>query len=192
MLDRYPPIEPPAFASGGVCYKDSPTLFNFFFNIFYNFKIQSVANPVLCIDTLGADKEEAVGLYPCKGDLKNPGYRQHYTLRNHRDIYIEDSAGECLDFNHGKVLLYPCKFNQDNQYFRYDLNTKQIYCGRKRDNNCIEMDPKMKNVFVAKCYESKNTQKWNWGSVNETMLRNWADYGKPILDKLERKDFNLS
>jgi hypothetical protein len=152
-------------------------------------KIQSVANPVLCIDTLGAEREEPVGLYPCKGDLNNTGYRQTFALRAYRDILIEDSNTECLDISRGKVLLYPCKFNQENQYFRYDLNTKQIFCGKKRDNNCIEMDPKMKTLFVAKCYENKNTQKWNWGFVNETMLRNWGKFGKPILDKIEQEDF---
>lgn len=86
-------------------------------------------------------------------------------------------------------MLYACKFNQDNQYFRYDFDTQQIYSGRKRDNNCIDMDPKLKTVFIAKCHESKQSQKWNWGFVNETMLKNWADFGKPILDEMEKQDF---
>jgi hypothetical protein len=75
---------------------------------------------------LGADRDEPVGLYPCKGDLVKPGYRQTYTLRIHRDIAIEDSNSDCLDFNRGKIIVYSCKFAQENQYFRYDLDTKQI------------------------------------------------------------------
>lgn len=55
-------------------------------------------------------------------------------LRTHRDISIEGTNSDCLDFNDGKVLAFSCKFKQENQYFRYDLDTKQIFCGRKRDN----------------------------------------------------------
>jgi polypeptide N-acetylgalactosaminyltransferase len=50
------------------------------------------------------------------------------------------------------------------------------------------MDGKLKTIFTSKCDESKKTQKWNWGFVNETMLRKWPDYGKPILDKIELED----
>ncbi|CRK91593.1 CLUMA_CG005247, isoform A, partial [Clunio marinus] len=168
MLDRYPPIEPPPFAFGG---------------------IKSMAEPKLCIDTLGADKEESVGLYPCKDSLENPGYRQTFRLRMHRDISIEGSGSECLDVSKNQILIYHCKFIQENQYFRYDLDTKQIICGPKRDNRCVDMDPKIRTVFVSQCYDGKLTQKWEWGFVNETMLRDWPNYGKPILDPLELSEF---
>lgn len=152
-----------------------------------------MANPNLCIDTLGAEREEPIGLYNCKGTLENPGYRQTFRLRNHRDISIEGSNSECLDFNHGKVLVYGCKFEQENQYFRYDLETQQIFCGPKRDHMdriCIDMDPKLKEIFTSTCHVSKNTQKWKWGLVNETMLQNWVKYGKPVSDLIELKDLN--
>lgn len=148
-----------------------------------------MAKPEFCIDTLGAEREEPIGIYPCKDNLEKPGYRQNFRLRNHRDIYIEDTNTDCFDFNHGKVLLYSCKFLQDNQYFRYDLDTKQIFCGRKRDNKCIELNLKKQTLNVSPCDAKKITQKWKWGFVNETMLRNWADFGKPILDKVEALDF---
>lgn len=140
------------------------------------------------MDTLGAGREEPVGVYPCKKTLDNPGYRQTMRLRVHRDISIEGSNSDCLDFNHGKVLVYACKFKQENQYFRYNIDTQQIFCGRKRDNNCIDMDPNYKTVFMSPCDDQKDTQKWNWGFVNETMLRNWVEYGKPILDEDELID----
>lgn len=151
-------------------------------------QIQSVENQKYCIDTLGAEREEVVGLYFCKNTLRNPGYRQSFRLGTHRDILIEDSNSDCLDVSHGKVLLFSCKFKQENQYFRYDLGTKQIFCGRKRDNNCIDMDPKFKTVFVSKCNSLKNSQKWNWGFTNETMLNNWTQFGKEIIDKDELND----
>ena len=147
-----------------------------------------MAAPTHCVDTLGAEREERVGLYPCKGKLVNPGYRQTYKLRHYRDISIEMSNSDCLDFNHGKILSFPCKFKQENQYFRYDPDTKQIICGPKRDKNCMDMDPKEKTLFYSRCNANKITQKWNWGFTNETMLRNWVEYGKAILNKTELMD----
>lgn len=147
-----------------------------------------MAKPDLCLDTLGADRGEPLGLYPCKGELTNPGFRQTYRLRLHRDISLENSNNDCLDSNQGKILLYNCKFMQDNQYFRYDLETKQIICGPKRNNVCMDMDPRLRTVFVSTCNAQKQSQKWTWGFANETMLMNWTEYGKEILDKIELED----
>lgn len=114
-----------------------------------------------------------------------------FRLRNHRDISIEDSNSDCFDVNSGKIIVYACKFGQENQYFRYDLETQQIFCGPKRKNQCIDMDPRLKTVFVAPCAAKKKTQMWKWGFSNETMLTNWAKYGKEILDKGELTDMTI-
>lgn len=50
------------------------------------------------------------------------------------------------------------------------------------------MNAVSKTVFYAKCNAEKLTQKWNWGVVNETMLRDWVHFGKPILDEGELAD----
>lgn len=89
------------------------------------------------------------------------------------------------------VLVFPCKFNQENQYFRYDIDSQQIFCGPKRDNNCIDIDMKTKLLIVTNCSSEKVTQKWVWGFHNETMLRNWANFGKAIIDEDELKEFTL-
>lgn len=88
-------------------------------------------------------------------------------------------------------MVFPCKFKQENQYFRYDPETKQIFCGRMRDNICIDSDPSKDKVFYTNCDATKATQKWTFGTVNMTMLSDWANFGKPILDPLERRDFGL-
>lgn len=127
-------------------------------------------------------------MYACKGDINKFNSRQTFRLRNHRDISVENSLSECLDLSKGKIIVYNCKFQQGNQYFRYDLDTKQIFCGRKRSQKCIDMDPSTNMIVVSTCDVSKNTQRWTWGAVNETMLKNWVDYGKPILDAFELDD----
>lgn len=48
---------------------------------------------------------------------------------------------------------------------------------------------KLKTLTVATCYEGKKSQKWKWGFVNETMLRNWMEFGKPIKDEVELEYF---
>jgi Ricin-type beta-trefoil lectin domain len=134
-------------------------------------------------------QDTRVGVDKCDGNLQKPGWRQAFRLRNHRDIFIDSSDKDCLDKNNDQLIFYGCKYKQENQYFRYDLDTKQIYCERKRDNNCIDMDPSSKTLFIGACDQNKTTQQWNWGFVNETMLRDWAKFGKPILDPDEKSDF---
>lgn len=50
------------------------------------------------------------------------------------------------------------------------------------------MNPVSKTVFYGTCNPEAITQKWNWGFVNETMLRDWVNFGKPILDEGELAD----
>lgn len=56
----------------------------------------------------------------------------------------------------------------------------------------MDINLKLKTLIVSSCDPEKITQKWNWGFVNETMLRNWVDYGKPILDEEELSDLSLN
>lgn len=60
-----------------------------------------------------------------------------------------------------------------------------------RDNLCIDSDPIYRTIFYSNCDPNKKTQKWIFGSVNVTMLSDWANFGKPILDRDERTDFGL-
>lgn len=147
-----------------------------------------MANPSFCIDTLSDERETQVGIYTCKGNLSDPGWRQTFRLRVHRDISLERSNNNCLDLHNFKIINYHCKFNQDNQYFRYDLNTNQIYCGPKRNNLCVEVNMRTKLLTYATCNSEKLTQKWKWGFVNETMLNDWINFGKPIIDQQEMMD----
>lgn len=147
-----------------------------------------MANPEFCVDTLDTEREKQVGLYPCRKNLTHPGWHQEFKLRNHRDISVEKSNSDCLDFNGNKILYYSCKFRQENQYFRYDLRTQQIYCGSKWMNQCMDYDLRTKLLIYAVCDEKKVTQKWKWGFVNETMMSDWLGYGNPILDAKEIED----
>lgn len=52
----------------------------------------------------------------------------------------------------------------------------------------MDVEGSTKKLIATKCDEGKKSQKWNWAFVNETMLRNWVEYGKPIKDLREIED----
>lgn len=167
MHDFFPPVDYPPFAWGA---------------------IQSVFNPALCIDTYGKQEHAQLNLYACADDLQNPQKTQFFTLRHFRDIELRNTMF-CFDQDESGVLsTNVCHHMQANQYFRYDLDTLQIYHGGESRDECLEMDAeKTENgaVFLAKCDDKSALQKWKFGNVNETALRNWMRSGREILDQEE-------
>jgi hypothetical protein len=130
-------------------------------------------------------------MYYCSDNKKRPQDNQHFTLRFYRDIATA-SLENCLDaYTPGdkkELKMGGCHNGQGNQYFRYDLETKHIYHGPIRNKNCIETDIKTQTVYVTKCDLSKLSQKWQWGFVNETNVKNWLGYGSKIIDQQEIRD----
>lgn len=107
---KYPPIEPPDFASG---------------------TIQSVAHPNLCADTLGRshNSEHSVGVFPCAANHREPQGSQFYALSYYKDIRLKGSM-RCWDVpGQGRnidVLFYDCHLQQGNQGWRYHLVNKLL------------------------------------------------------------------
>ena len=52
----------------------------------------------------------------------------------------------------------------------------------------MDVDESSKIIITSTCDRKKKTQKWQWGFVNETMVRNWIEFGKEILDYQEIVD----
>lgn len=67
----------------------------------------------------------------------------------------------------------------------------QIICGSMRQKNCMEVVENDRSLIVSQCDEKKKAQKFRWGYVNETMLRNWGAFGKEILDVQEIEDLRV-
>lgn len=70
------------------------------------------------------------------------------------------------------------------------MDTQQIFSGPKRLNTCIETNVETQTIYTAKCDSKKLNQKWKWGFVNETNVRNWLGYGKEIMDKQEVEELS--
>lgn len=105
LVEKYPPRNPPPFASGA---------------------IQSLANPLYCVDTLMKRHQSPVGLYLCSPDLVNPSGTQKWRLTDFRDIR-NDHFELCIDVNmNGRTdeqpaTMWACHQDQGNQLMRYDL-----------------------------------------------------------------------
>jgi Ricin-type beta-trefoil lectin domain len=111
-------------------------------------------------------------------------------LRFYRDISVGTYGhGGCLDvYGEGEkrdIRVEKCHFGQGNQYFRYDMDTMQIYHSAKHLDRCVEIHTETYTVFETKCNSTSNTQKFRWGFVNETNIRNWLGYGSRIVSQQE-------
>lgn len=138
-------------------------------------------------------KESPLGIYYCGSNKKRPQNNQHFILRYYRDISDADMES-CFDsFGEGtkrELKTFSCHHGQGNQYFRYNLKTKQIIHGPTRNNHCVEVDIGTQSVYVTNCNQNKKEQKWIWGFVNETNLNKWLTYGSPINDPQEITDLS--
>lgn len=111
LVEKYPPIEPPDFASGA---------------------IQSVSHPNLCVDTLNHAIGGTPGLYTCAANLTHPQINQNFVLSWHKDIRVFGTT-KCWDVStsvdNAPIVFYDCHGQQGNQFWRYDLvRNLVIYC----------------------------------------------------------------
>ena len=165
MLDRFPLVDNDDFASG------------------------TIRNKVIgkCIQTTDHDHGSLVSLAVCSHNKTNPVHQQHFMLRYYRDIMIHGKS-DCLEGSEQSLTYARCHYEQGNQYFRFDVDTLQLYWGRKRHNLCVDADPKTLKVFIEQCDLEKETQKWIWGFSRVSSLRKWIDFGAKILDENEIAD----
>lgn len=100
LMEKYPPIPLPDFASG---------------------IIQSEANPSLCADTLN---QQRVGLYSCSPDKINPQSTQNFALSWQRDIRQRNSE-QCWDVSesgNAPVAMFGCHGEKFLVHLFYLLN----------------------------------------------------------------------
>lgn len=99
---KYPPVEPPDFASG---------------------TIRSVTHTNLCADTLNHGNGQSVGLFTCADNHLHPHLNQYFVLSWHKDIRVHGTT-KCWDvstsYTNAPIIFYDCHGQQGNQYWRYD------------------------------------------------------------------------
>uniref|UniRef100_A0A182YBP2 Polypeptide N-acetylgalactosaminyltransferase n=1 Tax=Anopheles stephensi TaxID=30069 RepID=A0A182YBP2_ANOST len=161
LLVRYPPRDPQPFASG---------------------RVQSMANPKLCLDSLNHQAKEPIGLYACAANKTHPQNNQFFTLSYHRDIRVR-SNDKCLDASKlgDEIVLFSCHESQGNQMWRYDYESNMIIHGKDHLGRCLEADLSTNKLFLRSCDKEKSSQRWSWGYINFVHLQNWDVYGAKFL-----------
>lgn len=154
---KYPPVEPPDFAYG---------------------TIKSLADPTICVDTLGHGTHNPIGLFHCADNALEPQQSQNFALSWHKDIRIRRRT-VCWDLPtsepNAKVILYDCHGQQGNQYWKYDLEKQWIVHGH--NNKCLDCDPQARSLFVNNCNPNNENMKWEFGYVNVTALNQFDKVG---------------
>ncbi|KAL7025906.1 hypothetical protein ACKWTF_013688 [Chironomus riparius] len=171
MLERYPIHEYQHFASGGIrLFEKNDT----------------------CLEISGdSDYGESsrLEIQKCDPNIVHPHEYQYFILRHFRDIQIRGRSDCIQNARRGNGFTYAhCHYKQGNQYFRYDIETMQIFWGPKRNNLCLDVDFETKQVIASKCDKHNKHQKFVFGKVNLAMLKSWLEYGANILDDKEVKD----
>ncbi|CAB3377482.1 Hypothetical predicted protein [Cloeon dipterum] len=152
---KYPPIEPPDFASG---------------------KIRSLAIPDYCVDTKHHNKDETVILDKC-GQSGNS--EQEFVLSWHKDVRPKGRS-MCWDVpsaseKRSPVKLWGCHGMQGNQFWRYYPEKKQLVHGGNR--LCLDCDRVTHELFVTGCEDGVETQKWEFEKPDLKALANWDNAG---------------
>ncbi|ROT71654.1 hypothetical protein C7M84_010013 [Penaeus vannamei] len=152
LVKVYPPVEPPDFASG---------------------RIQSIVDSNLCVDTRYKRHGDRFGLQEC-----GHGGEQSFHLTWHKDIR-PGKRSVCWDVSSGDaqapVLLYNCHGMGGNQMWKYDPDKKWLVHGG--NPRCLDCNPGNKELFVAMCDPSRDTQKWSFEKYDAQRLAKWDQAG---------------
>ncbi|XP_063232674.1 putative polypeptide N-acetylgalactosaminyltransferase 10 isoform X1 [Bacillus rossius redtenbacheri] len=154
---KYPPIEPPDFASG---------------------EIRSVAAPELCVDTEHKPADQQFGLKPCLADKKGGSGEQEFVLTWHKDVRPKGRT-MCWDVasvqDKAPVTLFSCHGMQGNQLWRYNPDHQWLVHGG--NPRCLDCDPGRQTIFVTTCDPTSQTQRWRFEHVDLKALADWDHVG---------------
>ncbi|KAH8302853.1 hypothetical protein KR044_011324 [Drosophila immigrans] len=155
LMKTYPPVDPPAYASGA---------------------IQNIGDPELCIDTLGRRRHNRMGIYHCASNLVKPQKSQYWVLSWKRDLRLHRKK-DCLDVQlwdkNAPVWLWDCHGQKGNQYWYYDYHTRMIVHGIEA-KRCMELLPLTEDLVVNTCDPNNKYMKWTFGEVNKSALDNYS------------------
>ncbi|TDG44917.1 hypothetical protein AWZ03_008648 [Drosophila navojoa] len=152
FLAKFPPVEPPAYASGA---------------------IESLAFKDQCLDCLNLGSNHPVGLYACAHNRTHPQENQNWALTAHRELRRMDDA--CLDVQdshpNATVWMWDCHNQGGNQFWYYDRQHLWLVHGH-HGRNCLEafVENGVSKVVTNRCDEHNERQRWRIGHVNDTLL----------------------
>lgn len=96
-----------------------------------------------------------------------------FILTLEKGIKYNDTNDQCL--NADKLTFSNCHHQGGGQYFKFDLQTRQIT--NPSSNRCLSSDNKNGTVFMSVCDIKNVEQKWKWSYENRTALMDWENTG---------------
>lgn len=97
----------------------------------------------------------------------------NFTLTLDKSIRYNDENDQC--FESDRLNLFNCHHQGGNQYFKFDLQTRQII--NPKSNSCLSSDNINGTLFMSACDIKNQDQKWTWSYANQTALMNWNSTG---------------
>ena len=152
MIERYPPFyQVPVFASGA---------------------IKSLAGEGnLCLSG-NHELEDPLTLKKCSSNLIEPKKNQNFALTFFKQI-AQVWNDYCLDSKN--LSLMDCHYDGGNQFWRFEPDSGIIRNKYEDGNFCIGANVTSKSIFMAKCDEDEDNQKWQFGFLNETAMIDWDE-----------------
>lgn len=160
LVEKYPPVDLPDFASGIV---------------------QSLSNPTYCVDTLSRGDQSNIGIYFCASDKSKPQFNQFFALTHQRDIRIKhtETCWDVSESGNAPITMFGCHGMQGNQLWKYDHKLNRIM--HVNTHRCLELNVDEKKLFVSRCVRSNQNQRWKFGYENTTALENWERSGTHLV-----------
>jgi len=152
---KYPPVEPPNVAEG---------------------ELRNVGAD-MCVDTRFRGQNERFQMEQCIKDHAGAGGEQNLELTWHKDMRPR-KRNFCFDVSQSipkaPVILYNCHGMRGNQWFKFNVDTKQLY--HPVSAQCLDCDGGSKEIFMSRCDINSRTQQWRFEKVNTTLARESWDF----------------
>ncbi|KAF6024533.1 GALNT10 [Bugula neritina] len=105
----------------------------------------------------------------------NPGIGdfvgKQFDLSWHKDIRVHGRT-MCWDVStsvfHAPIIIFNCHGMKGNQFWKYNLETNQLY--HQVSNLCLDCNRDTKELYMSKCEDSVVSQKWEFTKMNSTAL----------------------
>lgn len=121
-------------------------------------------NTSLCLDTLGKDEKETLGLgvFKCQGGVSSA---EIFSYSTKLELRREDTCVDAPNLNAATVTLVSCHGHGGNQAWNYDKKSKQMM--HSGGASCLDVDGVANGglLMIKTCDKNKSTQKWIWEKV---------------------------
>ena len=129
----------------------------------------------LCVDTKFKGSSEIFGLESCMKDRNNIAGEQRFELTWHKDLR-PFKRSVCFDVSVGQsrapVVLYHCHGMKGNQYFKYNIDTQQLYHPVRQQ--CLDGNAERKELYMNPCESDNQNQKWKFEKINRNLaIKEW-------------------